>query len=417
MKRFLLAALLAPCLLAPCLLAPCLLAPCLLAACLLVACSSEHAVDPPGSGAGGGGGGGTHVQTLGLNDVTMVVPMPSTPSIVLMRASDKGADGTELVPRALFDRLNNAPVPNEPLIGPVIDEVIYAELQVVAIRFDLCDRVAPEPCADSDGRLRIVFQALFPTPPVTAADAAFHAFYTIPKADLPALVAELRALAKIQNADLGSPLQASPALKASTSGEYATRLAQLVTKYAGTNSLSRLTFFAQPRTFAQVRWMFRGIEKHDGSFVDITIPGIGEPVQQVITQGMSSFEVKPIADDPQGFALVVSETDFAAAPSASQAQALGALAVSDNPLAHTPETVQCAICHLSTVLMNERAAAANMDPLSVNERYTAQGYDLSVAPLTDRTLRALGWLEGEPLISQRAANESAQVAIEMDSRF
>ena len=109
--------------------------------------------------------------------------------------------------------------------------------------------------------------------------------------------------------------------------------------------------------------------------------------------------------------------DFAAAPAASQKEALEALAGADNPLAHTPETVQCATCHVSTIVEKDRAAVAGVDPLGLSTRYKSADYDLTVPPMTDRTLRALGWLQDTPLIAQRTANESAQVAIEMDTRF
>ena len=356
-------------------------------------------------------------MTLGLNDVTMLVPMPQTATTVLLRAADSGDDGTALLPRALYDRLNDAEIPNEPVFGSIVGD-IYADLQVAAVRFDLCDRIEPGACPDSDGRLRVVYQAVADTTPIRAIDAAFHAFYTIPSADLPSLVAELRALSQIQNAEMASPLRPSPALTESTTGEYATRLVKLVTKYAGTGNLTRVTFFAQPLQFGAVRWVFRGVEKQQqDAFADIVIPGIDETTQQAILVGEPGFEVLPIVDQPKGFALVVSEMDFAAARAASQREALEALAAADNPLAHTPETLQCVTCHVSTVVEKDRAAVAAVDPLGLGNRYASIDYDLTVPPMTDRTLRALGWLQDAPLIAQRTANESAQVAIEMDARF
>src|SRR5262249_39576248 len=146
-------------------------------------------------------------------------------------------------------------------------------LQVVAVRFDLCDRIAPGPCPDENGRMRLVLQAIRPmTQPVQTFDAGFHAFYTIPKSDFPALVTELRAMAAIQNAPIATPLQPSPALVKSTTGEYAMRLKALVVKYGGQSNLTRVTFLAQPDMLSAVHWTFRGVEKNGSSFVEIQIP-------------------------------------------------------------------------------------------------------------------------------------------------
>jgi hypothetical protein len=352
-------------------------------------------------------------RTLGLNDVTVLVPLPASDTTVLLRATDLADDGTPLVPRPLYDMLNV--IPNR---GPTLIDDAYPRLQVFAARLDLCDRVAPGPCSAGDGRLRVVFQALRPAAtPVTTVDAAFHAFYRIPEAELPAVVAELRALAALQHAPLASRLGVSPALTASTTGEYATRLVALIKAHAGTTRLLRLTFFAQPDMFSAIRWVFRGVEMNGNSFSEMTIPTIGMPIQDVTLTGMNSFDVMPVADAPAGFVLATSETAFAAAAPAARDQALRALVAADDPLANTPSTIQCATCHVATHVLADRAAVAGVDPLALGGRYAQAPFDLTVAPISDRTLRALGWLGDTPLIAQRTANESAQAATEIDARF
>src|SRR5262245_59687 len=82
------------------------------------------------------GAGGHDARTLGLNDVTVLVPLPQAPATVLLRAADKGDDGTALVPLDLYHRLNDAPLPGVPSSPPIVGE-IYDDLQVFAIRFDL----------------------------------------------------------------------------------------------------------------------------------------------------------------------------------------------------------------------------------------------------------------------------------------
>src|SRR4029079_15225097 len=78
---------------------------------------------------------------LGLNHVTLLAALAESSAGALMRASDLMDDGTPLVPRALFDRLNDEPAP---LFGaPVVPREAYEALQLVAVRFELCDRNQP----------------------------------------------------------------------------------------------------------------------------------------------------------------------------------------------------------------------------------------------------------------------------------
>jgi hypothetical protein len=72
--------------------------------------------------------------------------------------------------------------------------------------------------------------------------------------------------------------------------------------------------------------------------------------------------------------------------------------------------------------MRDRAARANIDPLTVAGRFTA-GPSLDLSPLlpedtfSGRTLRALGYVGGSPVASQRVVNETAQVLMEIEARF
>ena len=66
------------------------------------------------------------------------------------------------------------------------------------------------------------------------------------------------------------------------------------------------------------------------------------------------------------------------------------------------------------------AATAAIDPLTLPGRYTSK-FDLSVAggqsAQTTSTLRALGYLNRQLMISQRVANDSAQTLTEIEARF
>lgn len=372
-----------------------------------------------GGEAGGGGAAGTTPRRgLGLNDVTILVPLPgaiATP--VILRAMDLAAEGTALVPRALFDRIARDDT-GRALLGP--DS--YGRLHLVAVRFDLCDRQLPGPCPETeDARLRLVFQPL--TDLSGGDDVGFHAFYAIANAEIGGAVTELRDLATTSRKTASEgPLSVSPALSAGDDEArlYAGRLRAFVTRYAGETRLVRLTVNAQPVTASQVRWLLRGVEKKGDAFVDIPMVGSAAIAQSVILSGVADYNVTPLADLPPGLAGVVRRASFDTADASTQRAYLAALAAVDNPLSHTAETVPCAACHVSTVVMHARASAGAIDPLSLPGRYTSK-LDLSVAagksPETDRTLRALGYLARQPMISQRAVNESAQTLAEIERRY
>lgn len=396
----------------------------------LVACSAPGG-DDGGSGGGAGGagggtggsggaGGGDTGRRLGLNDVTVLVPLPpdaGTPT--LLRATDLAADGTPLVPEGLYQQVIRRPNGQPDVFSAL------ADFHVVAVRFDLCDRQLPWPCdALDDGRLRLVFQPIFGDG--SARDIALHGFYEIPRAEVTDAVAQLRAMAELQGLAQRSRLTVNAQLQADPNGPYGAALKSFVKRWANSGGLRRLTFFAQPDVFAQIRWVFRGLEGTPGNYALIEIAAAdGGTEQDVVLGGTLSspgYTATPLSDDPLGLARAVDAQAFLAASQTDKDAALHALTSVNNPLEHSPNTVQCIACHVATLLSDRRAIEAGTTADQLPGRY-GSGYDLSitagrsVAPNGERFLRALGWLDKEPLISQRVVNESAQTATEIQQRF
>jgi hypothetical protein len=113
----------------------------------------------------------TESRRLGLNDVTYLFPL------VVDGGSPFPAADT-IIPRVLFDRLSTVP-------GDVLTDL--QRLRLVGLRFDLCDRAKPETCASSaDGVIRLVLQPIFNDD--SAEDVAFHAFFPVPRAEVPVVV-------------------------------------------------------------------------------------------------------------------------------------------------------------------------------------------------------------------------------------
>lgn len=374
--------------------------------------SSSGSSGSSGSSSSSGGVPLGPLPDLGMNDLTILVPLPASQTApVILRAGDAVADGTSLLPRAQFDRVVGASTPT-----PEVTADAYDRTHLVAVRFDLCDHGAPGPCPKSgDARMRLVFQPFLDGN--GADDVGFHAFYTIAEAEVPAAVRALGELAKLRVGP-AEPLGPSAAL-AQGKKEYADALRAFVRTYGGEKRLVRLTLNAQPAFAAAIRWTFRGVEKKNGAFEDMKITGSTETTQGILLVGDASYTVTPATDTPAGLALALDKTRFDAASDADKRAALGALVAADDPSKHGPDTVSCAACHTSTVVLHTRAKAMSVDPATLPGTY-ATPRDRSIAggksATTDRTLRALGWLRTEPMISQRVVHDTALVLDDLAAR-
>jgi len=370
-----------------------------------------------GKGAdGGASGAGGSAQPLGMNDVTILVPLPQAGAEpVLFTGADLAADGSALVSHSLFDRVVTDVATGKPMPGL---DTTYGKLQLVAVRFDLCDRHLPGPCPDSeDGRMRLVFQPI--STQGSADDVGFHAFYAIPKAEIPAAIRELRALAALNTSQDGV-LRVSAALVGASRQVYAGKVRAFVKHYGGDAALVRLTMNARSFIAAALVWGLRGVEKKGGAFVDIPIVGSTEIAESVTLVGTVGFDTRPVADTPTGLQGVLTQLKFDAADAAAKRASMAALVAVDNPLTNTAETVPCVACHVATVVMSARASSAGIDPLALPGRYTSK-FDLSVAGGASATnaftIRALGYVGTQAMISQRVVNETAQTLMEIEQRY
>lgn len=327
---------------------------------------------------------------LGLNDITLLLPLPEPEAEPLVPI-------TSLVPQPVFTALVLEP-------GDIFTD--YERFRVVAVRFDLCDRLAPGPCpTEADGRLRLVLQ---PISDFGAEDTAIHTFFPIPNAELADAVDALEDLAALQGTPRDAALDVNVALATEPDGAYRDALRAFILRFAAPERLFRLTLFSQFSMHAALHWMFRGVVRDGDTLVPITIPDIAVPQQEALLLGDTSYQVDPISDAPAGLAVALDESRFAAASPTDQGHALAALDAIDDPLRHTAETVQCIACHASTNVLQSRRAAAGLEPPT----------DM---PLGDdsrtRTLRALGWFGDRPIASRRVVHESRQVLAELAARF
>lgn len=354
---------------------------------------------------------GDERHALGMNDVSILLPLPASPAApVLARLDDRDA---------LIDRATFAAVVRDDL-GPKAGEpAARADYHIVALRFDLCDREQVGACAPgAEGRLRLVLQpVVVRRGELITLDVALHAFYPIAADELPAMVRALRGLASRSRAPLDAPLGVSAAAK---DPAYASALRDAVLRYARAERLVRLTVIGQHHESAAFAWTFRGVDRIAGQLRPIAIPGVATDAQTVqLAGGDTVYDAHPVVDAPAGFALALNGPRFAAASSEDRTAALGALLALQDPRHHETGNTQCLACHVVDFLAVRRAAALGVELRTVDGRFAAP-YNLavdSIARRDPRVVRAFGWATDAPVISQRVANDTAQVLAEIDARY
>jgi hypothetical protein len=296
----------------------------------------------------------------------------------------------------------------------------FGDFQIVAVRFDLCERAAIGACPrGAPGRLRLVLQPLYlRAGAMFAHDVALHAFYPIPAEELAAVVGELRRLSARRHAPPDAPLAVSPAAAAGDA-VYLDGLRGLVRRYARAASLVRLTVIGQAADAAAFAWIFRGVDRDGEGFAPMVIPGIAAAQQTVqLAGGDTVYRTDRIADVPSGFALATNGPRFAAATPDERAAAVAALIERQNPTLHDTVDTQCIGCHLATYLTARRAAAARIDPASLPGWFAPRvGAVPTIAGQDPRVVRAFGWAGNAPAISQRVVNDTAEVLAEIEARF
>jgi hypothetical protein len=349
---------------------------------------------------------------LGMNDISMLMPLGvSFPPLAATMDDLETPDGSHvtMVPFALFSRL----VTNHHDI--MYD---YSDYAVLAIRFDLCDRVTPGPCPEGvDGSLRLVFQP-FARSHVGPADVGVHAFYTIPPGEIAAAINQLRVIARIsKNPQLGA-LQLPRAFDFQQTGA---AMRALLASYAKPERLIRLALMGHDENNPDPRVVFRALEIHGAEIVDLPVATVGALQQDaVLADTDPSYVVTPVADSPQGLALTLSSGAFNAAAPEDQRAALDALVATQNPTLHNNTTVQCIACHVSTYLAVHRGQVASIDIFALSSRFTSErqlGVGDGDAELNPQSLHAFSWRLDRPEISQRVANETAMVLDEIEARF
>jgi hypothetical protein len=369
--------------------------------------------------------------TVQMNDVSILFPLTGAPSSYLTPSA--AGRGGVLLPPQLYDAVEG--------IGsasPSEQRAAYADLRVVAMRLDPCfASLDPDPHGNGcTSQLRLVFQEVTATGgKTTAADSGLHVFYAISRDDLIAMVGQIQALreASAPGERLGGLAPHPIIVREGLDGPMAAGVRDAILQYAGAGEITRVTSFSLGNTNL---WDFFAFDVADPlaptvSFRSVpTIePGLSPVFQRGDGMGADTSdtvdgEFAPVTSSADGFAPLANETTAAAMTSDARKAAFDGLVRVDHPAKNSPETIDCATCHLATPV-----SAMIAEPLyGLVERddpdaFHADGTFVLPGEMTptflhgDRpfNLHAFSYVGADPAINQRTVNETAAIVRYLDA--
>lgn len=399
----------------------------------------------------GDGDGAAPARVVQPGDVSILIPptSPATPGVITLE--DAGSHGV-LLPASLYARIVPFVAPAPGTSNPIEREAF----QVVAARIDPCfpDITAlqtdPATCI---AQLRLVAQPVrlgfppSPTPPPPgeqrfgATDDAIHLLYDLPADAFTELVDEILAWSGLEQslniAGTGAEVWVHPRLAADgADGAARTALRTLLLRHAGVDRLSQYTFMRAEGVHA---WDFGGFVVEDGEPAALAVHGTEANLQRL---GASAriITVEPATSHSTSLAALFGARSTSTAPLTlgspeAQRAALQAALDLENPTRTHPEAADCASCHAAFPL-RQRAEllGASMDGLDPFTSSLALGGAVSATErlnnppgcpggagegclFVENRLRIFGWLGQDPVVSQRAVNESAAVAEALAQRL
>jgi len=298
---------------------------------------------------------------------------------------------------------------------------------MVAFRVDPCfANIGPitnvELCKN---QLRIIFQPIVDT---SATDGGIHAFYTLTRAELTALVGEVVALRTSQSsASSSGPLAVHPLLTSQgLLGAEAKGLRDIVLKYAGTENLIRMTKFNTDPT--GVAWSFSGFDIVGATSSKMVIPNLPAQATEVMFRSDSpgnqgdmlrgDFIPTAIEGKDQVGVLASVETAGAATVAARQS-AFDALLRIEHPGTHSPDTIDCANCHATSGVKAYVASAYGLTANGNTNAFVADGKYVAAADMVETTQQSVflermnvhmfSYSRERPFIATRVINETAAV--------
>lgn len=351
----------------------------------------------------------TSAKTLSLNDISVLLPLPTVAEIDFMIGAEAvGAQGALLAQNvyARFPQL----IPESPN-----SDTYKNLLKVVAIRLDPCFTEGSFVSACRH-QIRMVWQPvkIAANSQTTTRDAAVHTFYEFNDLQWDSLVKSWGSLASGKVTDA---LQVHPKIKSEgLKGMYWSKMRRLLLKYCGAKNMVRATIMNVQMN--EQMWVFMGFDINANGLTRIKIPRINSVQQSIIMSPFDTSEfkgsIRPDAPQNKNLAeLIQHSPSVSGVLNEDQIQrTIQQVIKFENPTLNNPGTLDCASCHIAHGVRQwgERNYktwnwASDFSDITYQSNLNIKN---NTAFKTNQ-FRAFGYFEATPLISQRVTNESAAV--------
>jgi hypothetical protein len=367
-----------------------------------------------------------------MNDLSILFPLGHSQADIdsgHLSLSSSGARGA-LLPAAVYKTIGPiSGLEGNPNVGSQ-GTADYANIRIVGLRVDPCfASLAPSPHGDGcKNQLRLVAQELSTTGSnVDAFDSAMHLFYSLSRAELQELVRALVTLraAQAPGVRLGKLAPHPVMVQQGLDGPMAQGVRDLVLRYAGASNLTRVTKLSMENGGFQ--WRFAGFDVTDvatSTVASMHIPTLpaGSDLEQIFFRGFTAemqgtFTAHTSSKDD--LALLANLDSANAATADARKAAFGALLRVENPTKNSPDTIDCASCHLATPVSDVVAGpkfalssagdpdAFSPDPAFVDAAEMAHTFDDGDAGALN--VHAFSYVGDRAGINQRTVNETAAV--------
>ncbi|MGH7286336.1 MAG: hypothetical protein ACRELY_32865 [Polyangiaceae bacterium] len=369
----------------------------------------------------------TNPKLAQMNDVSILLPLAkSQDELDAYLAPTTNGVGGELLSEKIFDLATGQKPGGDPPGGVGSTQPIqYKDLRAVAFRIDPCfANIGPVTDASKClNQLRIIFQPLtFASKATTAEDGAVHVFYSLTRTELTTLLEDVIAIRQENGGtkDLGAlnvhPIIASQGL----TGNMWKSLSEDLLKFAGQGNLIRFTEFQQSNL--DTVWNFNGFDIASGKTTKMVIPTL--PSKGTNDEFFIGFG----ADFAGGFTpstnakddmQVLGNTQNAEKASKSDQQAAfdAALRI-QNPNFHSPNTIDCASCHMANpaqVMTGAKlgiTADGNANAFTIDTKLV-KATDMKQKTKVDLSdglnLHMFSYKDSHAMIGMRVINESGSV--------
>ncbi|HTR50858.1 MAG TPA: hypothetical protein VMJ10_09140 [Kofleriaceae bacterium] len=354
----------------------------------------------------------------------MLLPLPATnDDLDAMLAPTAMGNGGQLLPLDIYQNAGEVP---------------YDQLRVVAFRFDPCfgqlgTITDPSTCQN---QLRLVFQPIDTdtvdsASPFFVEDAAVHAFYSITRDQLLDAIDEVTAAREsdVGDDDLG-PLAPHPVVvREGHTGVLAQAFEAMILKYAGAANLVRFTTLEEevadaggsnaPIIGAGDFWQLQSFQVAAGAATPLQIPTLPMPTTSMtISAATEPLEAtgEPVTSSSDNLMLLADFMQASAAMPAARESAFDAALRVLNPADNSPNTIDCASCHLAQPAIQLVGAQLGMNPAGNSNAFVASP-SIPAADLAQTTqlvgsdgvlnIHAFSYRNANPMINQRVIDETA----------